>query len=183
MQARGVPQELPVTAKIDTFLKLSVIAAILLAGSSLAYYYYYAVYLPRRDAERTQQEMLEHARADAAKRAERERLRAQQQEAEQRLAQQQAAVQTRYQACLKDAEAAHTASRAEQCKAIADKATADRNNCLTALKLPKAYCESAYVARDGSPNCTLPTAVASVLDAALEQARNRCLLDSKSASP
>ncbi len=167
-------------ARIDTFLKVSVIAAVLLAASGVAYYY--AVYLPRRDAARANAEMLEQARSAAAKRAEQERLLAQQQEVEKHQAQAQAAAQVRYRSCLKDAAATRAASQAAQCQAIVDKASADRDNCLNALKLPKAYCESAYAIRDGSPNCTLPTAVASVFDADLERARNRCLQESKAAA-
>jgi hypothetical protein len=170
---------LALAAKIGRFLKIGVIAVLLLGAGGAVYYY--AVFLPRRDAVRADEERLEQARDAAAKHAEQERLLAQQQELEQRRAQQQAAAQVRYQACLTDAAAAHTASWATQCKSIADKTAADRDNCLSALKLPKAYCDSSYTVRDGSPTCTLPTATASVIDADLERARNRCLQESKAA--
>jgi len=166
-------------AGVGRFLKLGLIAAILLAASGVTYYY--AVYLPHRGAARANAEISEQVRAAAAKRAEQERLLAQQQELEKRRTQAQAAAESRYQSCVKDAATAHAGSQAAQCKTIADKANADRDNCLNALKLPKAYCESAYVIRDGSPNCTLPTAAASVLDADLERARNRCLQENKAA--
>jgi hypothetical protein len=170
---------LALAAKIGRFLKIGVIAALLVCVCAAAYYY--AVYLPQRDAARANEERLQQARDAAAKRAEQERLLAQQQELEQRRAQQQAAAQVRYQACLKDAAATRTASWAAQCKSIADKTAADHDNCLSVLKLPKAYCDSSYTVRDGSPACTLPTANASVLDADLERARNRCLQESKAA--
>jgi len=135
----------------------------------------------RADAQK-----LEDARSTAAKRAEQERLFAQQQELERRRVQAQAqallAAQARYRTCLKDADAAHAASQAAQCKASADKVSALRDNCLNTLKLPKAYCESAYVIRDGSSGCTLPPVAASTLDADLERARNRCLQESKAAA-
>jgi hypothetical protein len=171
-------------ARIGTLLKLGVMVAIVAASGAG---YYYAVYLPRRDAARADAQKLEDARSAAAKRAEQERLLVQQQELEKRRVQAQAqallAAQARYQSCLKDADTAHAVSQAAQCKATADKASADRDNCLNALKLPKAYCESAYVTRDGSANCTLPPAAASALDADLERARNRCLQESKAALP
>lgn len=86
-----------------------------------------------------------------------------------------------YQACVGSAAAAHDAARAVECKRIGDKERADYDNCIGNLNLPKSYCDASYTVHDVSPSCTLPPAAASVLDADLEQARNRCRKDSNAA--
>jgi len=79
-----------------------------------------------------------------------------------------------YQACVGAATATHDASWAAECKRINERDRADYDNCLGKLKLPKTYCDSSYVIHDASPTCTLPPAVATVLNADLERARYRC---------
>lgn len=143
-------------AKIDALLKAGTIAALLLASSGLGYYY--AVYVPQ------------------------ERLLAQQQEQEQHQLAATAAAQVRYQACLSSAGAARAASWAAECKRLADKTEQDHADCLDKLNLPKTYCDASYPARDAAANCTLPDQVATVLNAALAQARNRCVREREAAA-
>ncbi|HYA06421.1 MAG TPA: hypothetical protein VEF90_11060, partial [Xanthobacteraceae bacterium] len=57
----------------------------------------------------------------------------------------------RYQTCLNNADAAHDAAVADNCKSLAEKTAVDRADCLDKLKLPKTYCEASYGARDASP--------------------------------
>ncbi len=92
-----------------------------------------------------------------------------------------AAAEVRYQACVSGAAATHDAAWAAECKRLADQTEQDRANCLSKLNLPKAYCDASYAARDASANCTLPDQIASVLDAALEQARYRCVREREGA--
>jgi hypothetical protein len=40
--------------------------------------------------------------------------------------------------------------------------------------MPQGYCAAVYRARDASPNCTLPVAIAADLDGGMTLARNRC---------
>ena len=120
-------------------------------------------------------------RADAQMGVERVTLAAEQQAPAQAQSAEKAAAQERFQACVKDARASHDASWASECKRIGDKDRQDYNNCLAKLDLPKAYCDASYTIHDDSPNCTLPPATASVLDADLEQARYRCLRNSEAA--
>ena len=80
-----------------------------------------------------------------------------------------------YQACLSSASATHDASWAAACKRLAEKTQQDRADCLSKLNLPKTYCDASYPPRGASANCTLPDEIATVLDAALAQARYGCV--------
>lgn len=91
--------------------------------------------------------------------------------------------ETRYQACVSSAKAAHATAWAAECKRLADKVNADRSNCLLTLKLPVAYCGSAYKDRDGSANCRLPDQAATLIDAALARSTHRCARELKAAVP
>ncbi len=86
-----------------------------------------------------------------------------------------------YQACVGTATASHDSSWAAECKRVNARDRADYDNCLDKLKLPKTYCDSSYTIHDPSPTCTLPPSIATVLDAALERARYRCLNESNAA--
>jgi hypothetical protein len=171
---------LAVAGRFGAVLKFGILVAVL-ASSGIGFYY--AVYVPRRDAALESERIAEEVRAEAERRTAQQRLLARQAAAAQRLADAEAAAQTRYQACLASAGAAHDASWAGECKQIADKTRQDHDNCSTKLHLPASYCDSAYVAGDDSPNCTLPTEIATVLDAALQRARNQCQRDNQAAAP
>ena len=158
---------------MNTFLKLSVIAALLLASYCVGYYY--AVYLPARDAQHNEQHLAEALHAYGRQRAEAVGTVAQQKLAEQRLAADKAAAESRYKACLTSAGADHDASWSEACKRLADQAVEDRGNCLANKKLPQGYCSAAYRVRDASPHCILPADIATALDGDLTVARNQCL--------
>jgi hypothetical protein len=84
------------------------------------------------------------------------------------------AADRQYQACLAGAGAVHDASRATECKRLAEQTDSDRANCLGKLNLPKIYCDASYAPRDPSANCTLPDEIGSVIDAELARARFRC---------
>lgn len=88
-----------------------------------------------------------------------------------------------YQACLSGAAAIHGAAWAAECKRLADQTEQDRANCLSKLNLAKAYCDTSYATRDASAKCALPDQIASVLDAALKQARYRCVREREAAGP
>jgi hypothetical protein len=173
-------------SKIDTALKLTIIASLLLAAFGVDYYY--AIYLPGRDAALDGERTMEKMQAYAGRRAEQERQAAEQHELEQRQSTEKvatenakAAAATRLQACISNASAAHDASWAAECKRVAEKAEQDHANCVSQPNLPQGYCDAAYRLHDAAPNCTLPVAIATGLDANLDRARNRCLQDSKAA--
>lgn len=166
-------------ARIDAFLKLSVIAALLLASSGVGYYY--AVYLPQRDARLDHERAQEQGRAEAEKFAKREQLAAEQKQSEQRRAEAKAGAESRYQTCLTSASAGHDESWAVECRRLAEKAAQDHADCLSKSKLSQEYCDAAYRKRDGSANCTLPLKVAADLDGGLTKARNRCAQERKAA--
>jgi hypothetical protein len=72
--------------KIDAILKLSVVAAVLLASSSVGYYY--LVHLPHRDAQFEPEQVLESLRTAEQRRAEQEQLLFEQKVSEQRAVEQ-----------------------------------------------------------------------------------------------
>jgi hypothetical protein len=168
-----------VAARIDALLKLSVVAALLLGSSGVAYYY--AIYLPHRDAEIENARALEQARAEADKSAMQERVAVEQSQLAARRAEAKAGAESRYQACIDNAGAVHSASWAAECKRLAEKAQQDHKDCLSKSKLSEEYCDTAYRMRDASPNCTLPLKIATDLDGGLTKARNRCAQDRKAA--
>lgn len=164
---------------MNTLLKLSVIVSLLLASSGVGFYY--GVYLPRRDAQLENDRRQEKAQADAQKHAAQERSLAERKKAEQRQAEIKASAEAHYQTCLNKANATRETSWAAECKRLAEKALADRTECLTKPKLPKGYCDAAYRLRDASPKCVLPQKVATGLDGDLSEARNRCQRERRAA--
>jgi hypothetical protein len=170
---------LTLAGKIDAFLKVSVVASVLLASSSVGYYY--LVHLPHRDAQFEPERALERLRAAAKKHAEQERLLVEQQASERQAAEQKALEEqqkleraNRYQACLSRATDDYNASRLTACNRPQEKIIKDRDDCIKA-GFRKSVCEMAHLVREASPNCTLPRSVAMALDADVEKARERCL--------
>jgi hypothetical protein len=152
---------------------------VLFASSSVGYYY--LSYLPHRDAQFEPKRALEGLRAAAQKRAEQEQLLLEQQASEQRALEQQAAEQRqlqekadRYQACLSHVTDSYNESRIAACNRLQEKVIKNHDSCIKSGFREK-VCDLAYVVRKPSPNCPLPQAIASNLDAEAEKARDRCL--------
>ncbi len=165
-------------AKIGGLLKLGIVTVLLVAPAGG---HDYAGYVPQPNAEPGDAQSLAQVRAAAATRAAQLRSLAQQQDQQPLPSRVKAAADIRYQACVSDAGAEHDASWAAECKRVLEKTEQDRANCLSKLNLSKTYCDASYATRDASPHCSLPDAIASVLDAALEQARYRCVREGKAA--
>jgi hypothetical protein len=159
-------------ARIHALLRLGIIASVALASSGAGYYR--AIYVPERDAALAQQRVEDETRAYAQVRAAQVRHEAEQRELEQRRAAAKVAAESRYQTCLSSAGLTHDTSWAAECKRIADKVVEDRAGCLAKSNMPQGYCAAVYRIRDGSPDCTLPVAIAADLDGGLTIARNRC---------
>jgi hypothetical protein len=158
--------------KLNALLKISLVAALLLAASGVGYYY--AVYLPARDGQQDEQRLAEALHAYGRHRADAARAVAERQQKEQRLAADRAAAESRYETCLSGASVNHDAAWSAACKHLADQAAEDRGNCLANKKLPQGYCSAAYRTRDASPHCVLPADVATSIDGNLVLARNQC---------
>jgi hypothetical protein len=174
-----------VAGRIDAFLKLSVIAGVLVASSSVAYYY--VVYLPRRDAQLDVEQAWVRARADAERRAERERSLSEQRAVEQRVPEQRASeqgaseehqatenatAQTGYQMCLSSAQSNYIAAWTTSCTRLGVK---DRAKCLSESYGSKELCDTMQRDRDVSPDCWLPRAVGTHIKTELKKARDHCL--------
>lgn len=175
-------------ARLNAALKLSVIASLLIASFGVDYYY--AIYLPHRDAaEADTEHALEKFQAYGQMRADQERAAVEQRDTQRqqntdKVASEnaKAAAAVRYQDCVSSAGAVHDTSWAAECKRVAEKAQADHEHCASQPNLPQGYCDAAYRLHDASPNCTLPVAIATGLDAELDRTRSRCLRDSKQAA-
>jgi hypothetical protein len=169
--------------KIDAVLKLSIVASVLFASSSVGYYY--LSYLPHRDARFEPARALEQLRAAAQKRSEREQLLLEQQVSEQRALEQQASEQRqsqekadRYEACLSHVTDSYNESRIAACNRLQDKVIKNHDSCIKSGFREK-VCDLAYVVRKPSPNCPLPSSIASDLDADAAKARDRCLEENR----
>jgi hypothetical protein len=170
---------LTLARKTEAILKLSVVAAVLLASSSVGYYY--LVHLPHRDAQFEPERVLESLRTAEQRRAEQEQLLFEQKVSEQRAGEQKVVEErqalekaNRYQACLSRAIDNYNASRLAACNRPREKIVKDRDDCIK-LGFSEKVCAMAHVVREASPNCPLPRAVALALDADVEKARDRCL--------
>jgi hypothetical protein len=160
--------------KVDTFLKASIAASVLIASASIAYYYLH--YLPQRDAQVDRIRQLEQARIEFSRQAEQARLIEEKRAMEAKRAGEKEALQNRYQLCLSNAEDNYSRNWADQCKKVAAKAQTDRAECLAKGTL-KATCDIFHPAADPSPNCTLSGG--KVLNDRLQQSRDRCLQESR----
>lgn len=154
--------------KIDAFLKLSIVAGVLLASSSVAYYY--VIYLPDRDA-----------RIDANNGAAEQRRAEEKAAAEQRRSDEQVDAQMRYDRGIRQAQETYDATWASNCRLKGQSAAQRHTNCIV-NGADKELCDKMYDRErlvDSSPNCSLPSSIAESLDASLNKARDRCLQASK----
>jgi hypothetical protein len=163
-----------VAGAADTFLKISLAAALLVAAGSVGYYY--SVYLPARDAQLDRERRFESALAETSRQAERARIAEEKRALEEKRIAEKEELQNRYQLCIASAEDNYSRNWAEQCKKVAGKAQADRTDCL-AKGQPKSTCELIHPVSDASPNCTLQGG--KVLNDRLQQSRDRCLQESR----
>jgi hypothetical protein len=158
-----------VAGKIDAFLKLSVVAAVLLASSSVAYYY--VVYLPERDA-----------RIDADKAATEQRRAAGKAATEQNRSEEQLSAKLRYDRCLREAQDIYNSDWASNCglrRQEAAQIAQKHARCVADPANDKNLCDQHYTVPDASPNCALPRVLATDLEARLNKARQLCLQASK----
>jgi len=159
-------------ARIGALGKLGIAVVMLVAASGAGYYP--AIYAPQRDAQREAARVLAQTQAYAQRRAAQVRLATQERDLAEGKAAERAAAEVRYQACLAGASVSRETSWAAACKAIAERALTNHADCLSQAKLSRGYCDAAYRARDGSPNCALPVAVATDVDGGLTRARRHC---------
>ena len=161
-------------ARIDTFLKGSIAASVLIAAASIAYYYLH--YLPQRDAQVDRIQQMEQARIEFSRQAEQARLIEEKRTLEERRAAEKEALQNAYQLCISNAEDNYSRNWADQCKRVAAKAQTDRAECL-AKGQTKSTCDIFNPVADSSPSCTLSGG--KVLNERLQQSRERCLQESR----
>jgi hypothetical protein len=161
-----------VAGKADAFLKISLGLAFLLAAGSVGYHY--AIYIPTRDAQLDNERRLEKAHAEFARRSAEERAQAERDAAEQRQALEKAAAQTAYDTCVARVNETYSATWASNCKSVAERARKDRAACGA-----ESWCDKIHPALDGGPNCSLPTVLASSINAELNRRKDRCLQESK----
>lgn len=140
--------------------------------------YYFAVYLPARDAQLDRERRLEAAQIEYSKQSEQARVAAEKRVAEEKQIAAQAAVQSRYQSCVRTAENNYNASWAQACKMVSDKSAKGFKDCVSGGST-KEWCDKIWTDRNISPDCTLPRAVGTDIDNLLENSRKRCLEESR----
>lgn len=147
---------------MDKLLKLSVIAAALMAGGGV--FYHYVVFLP--GIEQAKREKEEAQQAASTQKA--------------------AARQVAYERCKVAARINYDSNWASACTAVAAQAQTDYNHCLrdpavmSNQFLGKAHCEKAYGQRDASPECSLPGRRSDSINAGYKDAQDKCLAEAKS---
>lgn len=161
---------------IDSFLKISIAASVLIASASISYYY--LRYLPERDAQIERDQKLEKARAEYARQAELSRLAAEKKADAEKQSAARDAIQGRYQACLAAAETNYSLAWSGQCKHVADTAQKSRSDCLSKTT-EKSTCDLIYPKVDFNPDCSLNRVSGNDLNDQLQRSRERCLQESR----
>ncbi|QDK34281.1 hypothetical protein [Sphingomonas sp. IC081] len=154
-------------SKADTVLKLSLAAAVLIAGTGVGWYY--GVVLPGQAAR-------EEARVEAREAAEREaeqarRKAAQRAEAEAR--QRQESAQLEYQDCLNFAELSYKERWTASCRAQHDADVAAFEDCADGLFATEEGCRARHPIRPDR-DCALPGQTAQSYSDARAQRKNEC---------
>src|SRR5262249_34840469 len=147
--------------KIDAFLKLSIVAAVLLASSSVAYYY--VIYLPDRDARIDAANVAaELHRAEEKTAAEQRRI-DEKAAAEDRRSEDQQNAQRRYDRCLRAAENGYNSNWAASCGSKRQEAEQNRAHCVANHPDDKKGCAEGNPIPDAA-DCTLPRTLANDLE-------------------
>jgi len=163
------------TGRMDTLLKLIVVAAILSASASVSYYY--LRYLPQRDAKLDAERAEETARANARERLNQALSDADRRAAEQQQAAEKESAQLRYRTCVKSALDLYDSDWKKQCQRINAIISGYYKKCI-AQGFAKDVCSSTHATVSDS-SCELPHEIAVSLKSALDEARDRCLEESK----
>lgn len=151
-------------SKADTVLKLSLAAAVLIAGSGVGWYY--GVVLPRQAAR-------EEAREGAEREAELSRQKAAQR-AEAEAKQRQESAQLEYQDCLNFAELSYKERWTASCRAQHDADVAAFEDCADDLFATEEGCRARRPIRPDR-DCALPAQTAQSYSDAREQRKNECM--------
>jgi hypothetical protein len=162
---------------IDSLLKISIAASVLIASGSISYYY--MRYLPERDAQIENERKLENARTEYARQVEQSRAAAEKTADIERQAADKEATQTRYKICLKNADSNYSFAWADQCRKIADAAQKNRSECISKSTTDKSSCDLIYPKVDFNPDCSLNRAIGNDLNDQLQKSHERCLQESR----
>lgn len=166
-----------VGTKIDALLKLVACASLICASGSVAYYH--LVYLPAQDALALTERRRATLQEELEKRAEQQRIIADQQALDERREAERLAARKRYDACVSSASLSYDNSRALLCKRLAESAAKDRTDCIAKGDLSVEGCKIVHELRDPSPTCPLPRSAMADLDNQLAKAQKRCLEENK----
>jgi hypothetical protein len=156
----------------DTFLKIAIAIAVLLAGGGV--FYHYVVFVPA--VEKKKEDRADQERIEAAIRLEEKKL-----EEEKKRRQAQAA----YNACQVNARTNYEGNWATACKSVAESQAISLQNCLrdrSIMSNPymgEAWCRKSYGSGNPSGDCTLPRARADSINKTYESEQERCLAESR----
>jgi hypothetical protein len=166
---------------IDSILKVSVAASLLIGSGSVSYYY--LRYLPERDAQLQSERKLEKARAEYARQVEQSRLAEEKKNGLERQAADKEAIQDKYQACVTTADSNYSLAWADQCRKMSDTAQKNRADCISKSTSDKLFCDRIYPKVDFNPDCSLNRGVGNDLNDQLQKSHERCLQESRLGLP
>lgn len=182
---------------MDKLLKIAIIVGVLLAGFGV--FYRYVIYLPDLEQRRVEREradreevarQAEIERIEAAKRAawerraallaERQRIEpARRAETEKHEAAMRNVNRKTYYDCLNSARKSYEDDWANACKTDVEIHSAQLKNCLETRGLGETFCQSIYGSADPSPQCTLRSSIADVINKNHDKEKQRCLAEAK----
>lgn len=140
---------------MDKWLRMSLVASVLLAGFSV--FYYFVIFLPSVESRKFD---AAKAQAEKAETVARER-------------------ELKYESCIRVAEASYYSGWAAACKEVAEIDKAAHSNCLKRPYADKAQCDSTYGKINPNPDCSLPKARADGVNKYYSDAKESCLAEAK----
>jgi len=154
-----------VAVQPDAVLKLSLAAAVLLAGAGVGYYF--GIFLPAEAVRETLDKGTRHQADDSDRSADLRRA---------RLAEEQkrAAAQQRYEGCLASANLAYQDHWSQGCRAQSARQQAAYEDCADDLFSTRAGCARKFPV-EPERGCALPIQISSRLVADRDAAREQCL--------
>ncbi len=140
---------------MDKWLKMSLVASVLLAGVSV--FYYFVIFLPSVENRKFEAAKAQAAKAETVARERKEK----------------------YDACVKLAETSYYSGWAAACKEVAEIDKAAYENCMKRPYATKVQCDSTYGKINTSPDCSLPKSRADGVNKYFSDAKESCLSEAK----
>jgi hypothetical protein len=146
---------------VDKAIKYAVVAALLMVGFSV--FYHYVIHLPSVERDKLAAEDRERAQAQSAAAAQR----------------------VKYITCKRSASESYNSDWTRACTSVAASKRQKLQSCLTDRAvmtnqyMGEHFCRESYGSIDPSPDCVLPRSRAENINATLDAAEQKCLLEAR----